>query len=356
MEDDKKFGFSKWGNCLLAVFAFACTASVFASGTLPDGFTRVSGIQSAGLSGNAPYIDISTNATDAFSVTTIPPVAYKNGEPLTPRPVVRTADGSRTLVQGTDYDLSWGNNCEIGRGYVLITGKGDFADKLWGESFSILPVLPGSYKAVEYIRSSRTQYIDTGFKPDVNTRADIHFYMEEFGSWSEYAAPFGSRNANNSQFFVGAARQKVNGTPRDDWYRRFSNRSFETVSISTGKPSVVGEHHFSLNKATYTLDAYANTFSGYNTFTNSCNAYVFTVNDNNVATQFSPMKLYSLRIWDDGTLVRDFVPCVNKDGVAGLYDMTPGASKVFYANDGTGEFEAGPKLEVAKAGLSIFVR
>ena len=56
------------------------------------------------------------------------------------------------------------------------------------------------------------------------------------------------------------------------------------------------------------------------------------------------MKLYSLKIWDDGVPVRNFVPCVNKDGIAGLYDMTPGASKVFYTNDGSGDFEAGPVL------------
>ena len=36
---------------------------------------------------------------------------------------------------------------------------------------------------------------------------------------------------------------------------------------------------------------------------------------------------------------------MNKDGIAGLYDMTPGASKVFYTNDGSGDFEAGPVLE-----------
>ena len=63
MEDDKKFGFSKWGNCLLAVFAFACATPARAAGTLPAGYTRVAGIQSAGLSGNAPYIDLGYKPT-----------------------------------------------------------------------------------------------------------------------------------------------------------------------------------------------------------------------------------------------------------------------------------------------------
>lgn len=326
-----------------------------------DGY-RFEWVQATGI-GNYAGVDslkiwyrISDQATNDFSVAQIAPVAYKNGQPCTPRPVVRTADGSWTLAEGADYDLSYCNNYGIGRGYVVINGKGDFAGKIWTESFSILPALSGGYKAVEWIRSSGTQYIDTGFKPDTNTRADYWFDMEEFGSWSEWSVPFGSRNGNNYQFFVGAARQIVSGTPRDDWYRRFSNQIIGSAQYDRGKPSVVGNHFFSLNKAIYLLDEYTSEFTGYSNFSKTYNAYVFAVNNNNAAANHAPMKLYSLKIWDNGTLVRDFVPCVNKDGEAGLYDITPGAEKKFYANDGTGEFEAGPELEVAKAGLSIFVR
>ncbi len=330
----------------------------YGSRTSSDGYTfgwvKATGIGNyAGVDSYAAWYRIVSQATDAFSVTNISPVAYKDGEPRTLRPVVRTADGSRTLAEGVDYDLSYCNNCEIGRGYVIITGKGDFVGKAWAEPFSILPVLPGGYKAVEWIRSSGTQYIDTGFKPDTNTRADFHFFMEEFGSWSDWAAPFGSRNANSYQFFAGAARQ--NG--RDDWFRRFSNIGTDGdggIIQKTGEPSVVGEHFFSLNKMTYTLDGYTDTFTAYAIFSKTYNAYVFAVNNNNAAAMHSPMKLYSLKIWDDGTLVRNFVPCVNKEGVAGLYDITPGAVKKFYANDGTGEFEAGPEL-VARTGFAVYV-
>ena len=203
---------------------------------------------------------------------------------------------------------------------------------------------------------SNGQYIDTGFKPGVKTRADFHFDMEEFGGWTQWAMPFGSRNGNYYQFFVGAARQVSNGTVRDDWFRRFSNKDISDTTGKRGKPAVVGEHFFSLNKATYTLDDYTDTFTGYNHFQNTYNAYVFAVNNNNVAENHSPMKLYSLKIWDDGTLVRHFVPCVRRDGVAGLYDITPGAVKKFYANDGTGTFEAGPVLESRSTGMIISIK
>ena len=55
-------------------------------------------------------------------------------------------------------------------------------------------------------------------------------------------------------------------------------------------------------------------------------------------------------------MVRHFVPCVRNDGVAGLYDITPGAVKKFYANDGTGTFEAGPVLETPSVGMVIIFK
>ncbi len=332
----------------------------YGRGTSSDGY-RFWWIQATGI-GKYEGVDsrkiwyrVSANATDAFSVTNIPPVAYKNGEPCTPRPVVHTADESRTLVQGTDYDLSWGNNCEIGRGYVLITGKGDFADKLWVESFSILPVLPGGYKAVEWIRSSGTQYIDTGFMPDLTTRADYHFKMESQPTvWEQ---TFGSRQSSSAKkFYIIWNKDKVlPDNSRGAW----SCNIGASTAYEPGSPAAVGEHFFSINRTTVTLDGVSATVSA-TAFEKTNNAYIFAINQNgrplNNPGQYGKFKLYSLKIWDDGTLARNFVPCVNKDGVAGLYDITPGAEKKFYTNDGTGEFEAGPELESAKAGLSIFVR
>jgi len=310
------------------------------------GWVKATGIGNyAGVDSYAAWYRIISQATDAFSVTNISPVAYKDGEPRTPRPVVRTADGSRTLAEGVDYDLSYGNNCEIGRGYVIITGKGDFVGKAWAEPFSILPVLPGGYKAVEWIRSSGTQYIDTGFKPDTNTRADYQFNMEANPTYWE--STFGSRQSSAAKKFYIIYNLQA---------KKWSCNIGGTSAWEPSSPAAVGEHFFSINKMTFTLDGISQTVST-TPFEKSYNAYIFAINQNGSPLspgQYGKFKLYSLRIWDDGTLARNFVPCVNKDGVAGLYDVTPGAVKKFYTNDGTGEFEAGPVL-VARTGFAVYV-
>ena len=52
-------------------------------------------------------------------------------------------------------------------------------------------------------------------------------------------------------------------------------------------------------------------------------------------------KVYSCKIYDNGTLIRDYVPCKNSAGVVGLYDLV---NDKFYTNSGTGDFIAGPEL------------
>ena len=72
------------------------------------------------------------------------------------------------------------------------------------------------------------------------------------------------------------------------------------------------------------------------------------------------MELYSLKIWDDGVLVRDFVPCVKVEGgveTVGLYDLCANAEKCFYENGGSGAaLVAGPELPELPTGLILIVR
>lgn len=41
----------------------------------------------------------------------------------------------------------------------------------------------------------------------------------------------------------------------------------------------------------------------------------------NMAASKNPVKLYSCKIYNGGTIVRDLVPCTNQSGVAGMYDL-----------------------------------
>lgn len=59
----------------------------------------------------------------------------------------------------------------------------------------------------------------------------------------------------------------------------------------------------------------------------------------NAIQHIGGMKLYSFKMYDNGILVRDFIPVKNEAGQVGLWDRV---TRTFFANAGTGEFVAGP--------------
>ena len=298
-----------------------------------------------------------------LEIADIPVQQYRSGLACEPHPTVVDIASGATLREGTDYTLSWADNDCVGKGSVTITGIGSFDGKSQTATFSIVPRLPAGYKPVEYAHSSGEQFVDTGFVPDEKTRADIRFLMHSNGS---YSSPFGARNANEKQFFVG-------GNCSANYY--FCRHDTGATDLSgkdgyvgngalVGKPPVVGYHKFSLNRNVFNLDEYAYNFSSSVTFACDCSAYAFATHDYESGVRHpATMELYSLKIWDDGVLVRDFVPCVKVEGgveTVGLYDLCANAEKRFYENGGSGAaLVAGPELPVlpaTSAGITIVFR
>lgn len=66
--------------------------------------------------------------------------------------------------------------------------------------------------------------------------------------------------------------------------------------------------------------------------------FLFANNISGTPASFSSLRMTPFQIYDNDILVGDFVPCINPDGIVGMYDMV---EKIFYGNDGTGTFIAG---------------
>ena len=83
-----------------------------------------------------------------------------------------------------------------------------------------------------------------------------------------------------------------------------------------------------------------NTAFTYQNFTAPYTLTLFAINRGSAVCGL--LRLYSCKIYDNGTLVRDFVPCKNPSGEVGLYDTV---TERFYGNAGTGSFVAGPEID-----------
>lgn len=69
--------------------------------------------------------------------------------------------------------------------------------------------------------------------------------------------------------------------------------------------------------------------------------FCYFKNSSNTPARFGEADLYYFKLWLNGTLVRDMIPCIDPNNVVGLYDAVNG---VFYSSPNGEAFVAGPEI------------
>lgn len=195
--------------------------------------------------------------------------------------------------------------------------------------------LPSGYTAANYIESTGTQYIDTGFAPSSGKMSiECSFALTTIQAWH---ALFGSETTGSGPWSITPL---VNGSSQITFY--------VGSSPQIGLLPAMTDYVYTLNCTTDSnvltcnsnAGACAPSYSG-TAATPNDTFYLFTLNSANadsILNQASCMRLYSFKLYDNGKLVRDFIPCTNASGTAGLYDV---ANSKFYSNAGSGVFLVG---------------
>ena len=184
--------------------------------------------------------------------------------------------------------------------------------------------LPEGYLELESIQSSGTQYIDTGFKPNQDTRVVMDAQMLRVPSDSVFF--FGSRHSfssNSRGVFFNITVKKIGG----DYATGDTRYHFSEIN-PTDRLWIY------YNKNVLTINGYSHEW-GSKTFQSNYSLPLFALNTAGSITNYAPMKLWSCKIYDGETLVRNFVPCKNEQDVIGLYDFV---TETFFPNKGTGSF------------------
>lgn len=181
--------------------------------------------------------------------------------------------------------------------------------------------LPKSYTELEYIQSSGTQYVNTGYTPGANAKVIADFQVTQ-------------KLSNNNDVFGVVGQFSLRQYGASDFFRTVSGSAADfptSVDILTRHTAVK-----TMTDCTIDGDASVTTTST----TVSYPLYLFAYNTGSSVTNYGYVRLYALKIYDGETAARDFVPCKNSSGAIGLYDTVGGH---FYANAGTGTFTAGPE-------------
>ena len=193
--------------------------------------------------------------------------------------------------------------------------------------------LPDGYTELEYLQSSGTQYIDTGVKPNNHSRVVCR--IGGFPKTAYSQAAFGARtSSSSSDMFAFMGAEDVEGY-RSDFY----NNKKSAGAVSFSNPFTIDK-----NENVTTLDGGVQITNENGTFSTPYSLFLFACNTGgSPQVRISGAKIYFCKIYDNGNLVRDYVPCLDPSQVPGMYDLVNGQ---FYQNAGSGKFVAGPTKEV----------
>ena len=185
--------------------------------------------------------------------------------------------------------------------------------------------LPSGYKQLEYLESSGTQRIDSGVR--VPKGANMKIVMDaQFPSqtgvyggsdWYFQWAPgpdYAIMKASTTGFPIGN---------RDIVTIEYKN-DIETLYVNGQQAAQ--QDWSAQNYPNYKIGLFC----------------MFTAKDVWFTSNTQIGKKYSYKIYDNDTLVRDYIPCQTASGEIGMWDDV---NSVFYGNDGTGTFIAGPVVK-----------
>ncbi|MBO5179930.1 MAG: hypothetical protein J6B87_06255 [Clostridia bacterium] len=175
------------------------------------------------------------------------------------------------------------------------------------------PIFP-AIEFVDYIEACGHQYIDTGIVPTLDTSFEISVDIKAQTVQTDTCL-LGSRTGSEDQFVLwdGYNTNPVShrtvpaiGTLSSNYY--YAPSSTKNIFKYDGNYFICN------NENIFTLKNTAGQ--------NNKNIFLFALNNNGTAdSRMYQGKMYYLKIWQAGQLVRDFKPAKTKDGVYGLYDM-----------------------------------
>lgn len=177
-----------------------------------------------------------------------------------------------------------------------------------------------AYTPIEYIESTGTQYIDTGYYAGTKTKLELLI----------------TKSDGSNRYLCGARTAWLNGNfgiSYDSDYEFVYTECLESGIVYSEKDLIITEI------PTITVNGVSVAGGGVSTeYDCIYPLHIFAMNNAGTAYKFASIKLYHMKIWDDGTLVLDLIPVLDENNVACLYNKATGT---YLYNAGTGDFVAG---------------
>lgn len=227
-----------------------------------------------------------------------------------------------------------------------------------------------NYKKLEYIESTGTQMLDTGYSATAMTRLSAEIELTNFDRKDNTGTAFlGAIEAGNDFHLNFGANSSSSGDqriycwiwkPYDEMTSDEQKKCNRYIDVKNKSYCLQRQPLYVDCNANYAAlgEYWVNTMHKKAAMTKSLKIFGNDPKDGTLQPfTIAHLRLYSCQLRKDSELVRDFVPCCEKSGLrrAGFYDLVNG---VFYSNclDNGIDFVHGPKAPVpywAKTGLIL---
>ena len=197
--------------------------------------------------------------------------------------------------------------------------------------FTYKGVIPSEYQNVLYIAGTGTQFINTEYYPTPNTGVEASF---QFTDLTLQQRVFGAAGDLIYAFYINSST-KFSYKLDDDGSGAWHNTG---IAVDKNKHSII----FNKSNSKILIDnSYDDSIISVTTVSQGSGT-LHLMRASATGSVISQMRIYYFKIYENGVLVRNYVPCYRiSDGVIGLYETVTGT---FVTNAGEGTFTKGGKI------------
>ncbi|MBD5400350.1 hypothetical protein HDR61_01215 [bacterium] len=224
---------------------------------------------------------------------------------------------------GKTYYISLGHDC----GHVKVKDSS-------GRTLTMCNEIEPEYTRLEYLESDGYQCIDTGIIPTGTTSFEIKTYVAAPAATSTGQVPIGTRtHINNTEWYYQVSTYNKYPTGYIGYGPNSSQKNanlifqdINTILFTSGKYTINNNYTHQYDLIEFPAE-----------FKNSI--YMFCLNSKGSGTAVPDHftgKIYYVKIWDDGKLLRDYIPVLDPSGTPAMFDRV---SCQYFYNHADGQFK-----------------
>lgn len=190
--------------------------------------------------------------------------------------------------------------------------------------------LPSGYTKLTHVVFNGAQYVKTGIKTPTNNIDDIKIICK-FSTTTSGKCFIGARKDTSTSAIIFGY---FGTSSAYSGYGGSSTNKSTTINCMNGSL-----HTVILSKNLYKIDGVNQTIARGSFSTTPYEIFLGSWNNNgSVDSRYFVGNVYSFKIYKNGGLITDLIPCKNSSGVVGFYDDI---NSKFITNSGSGSFSAG---------------